>query len=347
MLALAARASWGELYEGRRSGALPEREEWALSKVRAIAAEFHVLSHWGDAASILMPEDLAGQVSVTPLLGGGIIPTGPFDVLLTFGSPAPELGDVLALGIPWVHITATGVDEFPLEQLGAVELTNNRGGAGRPISEWVLATMLAFEKRLPDTWITEPTENWYLADLGSLDGATLAVLGFGSIGQAVARKALAFDMNVKAMRRTNKPSPIPDVSMVGSLDELLPGARHFLIAAPLTQATRHLIDTSAFALMDDGVHLVNVSRGEIVDQEALRTALEAGVVRRASLDAVDPEPPPDNHWLYTHPGVKLSPHVSNNAPDAFNTMMNTFWGEVRRRLAGQPLLHTVDASVGY
>ena len=168
------------------------------------------------------------------------------------------------------------------------------------------------------------------------------LLGLGSIGQSVARKALAFEMDVVAMRRSDSPSPIDGVELVDSLKYLLSGAGHVVIAAPLTEATRHLIDYRAFSFMTPGVHLVNVAHGGIVDHSALHRALDEGIVAHASLDAVEPEPPPVGDWLYSHPKVRLSPHISNNSPQAFDTMMAIFWDEVRRRLDGQPLRNVVD-----
>ncbi len=94
--------------------------------------------------------------------------------------------------------------------------------------------------------------------------------------------------------------------MVPTLPEVLDGADHVVIAAPLTDATRHLIDADALALMKPGVHLVNIARGGLVDQDALRVALDDGTVAVASLDAVDPEPLPAGHWMFTHPKVRLS-----------------------------------------
>jgi phosphoglycerate dehydrogenase-like enzyme len=239
-------------------------------------------------------------------------------------------------------VTVTGVDEFPLDELRGTVLTNNRGGAAAPISEWVLAMMLAFEKDLPRSWIDEPTEQWYVAPLGTLQGRRLALLGLGSIGEAVARKALAFEMSVVAMRRSDRPSPVDGAELVDSLEQLVHDADHLVIAAPLTDSTRHLIDEHAFSLMTPGVHLVNVSRGGIVDQDALHRALDGDIVACASLDAVDPEPPPNGDWLYSHPKVRLSPHISNNSPLAFDLMMAIFWSEVRRRLDRQPLHNIVD-----
>jgi phosphoglycerate dehydrogenase-like enzyme len=122
-----------------------------------------------------------------------------------------------------------------------------------------------------------------------------------------------------------------------------------VIAAPATAETRHLIGRDALAHVKRGVHLVNVSRGLLIDQEALRAALDDGCVACASLDVAEPEPPPAGHWLYTHPRVRLSPHISWNMPGALDLLLEPFLENLARWRAGKPLLarDLVDLARGY
>jgi phosphoglycerate dehydrogenase-like enzyme len=271
------------------------------------------------------------------------------EVLLTWTSATPNLARVLARGVRWIHTLGTGVDDFPMALLDDRHvLTCSRGASGIPIAEWVLAMMLAFEKRLPETWIhAAPARKWGRGALGGLYGRTLGLVGLGGIGLAVAERALPFGMRVRAFRRHAAASPLGGVEIVASLSELLPTADHVVLAAPATAETRHVLDAAAFAAMKDGVHIVNIARGALVDQDALRRALDAGRVAMASLDAVDPEPLPDGHWLYTHPKVRLSPHVSWSMPGAAELLLDTFVANVRRYRAGAPLDGIIDRSAGY
>jgi phosphoglycerate dehydrogenase-like enzyme len=175
----------------------------------------------------------------------------------------------------------------------------------------------------------------------------LALIGFGHIGEAIARRALPFGMSVRALRRSDAPSPLPEVELCRSLGDLLDGAHHVVVAAPLTDETRHLLDADAFAAMTPGVHLVNIARGEIVDQDALRVALDDGTVACASLDVMTPEPLPAGHWLYTHPKVRLTPHISWMMPGAIEALFEDFVANLRRFLAGEPLANVVDPARGY
>jgi len=269
------------------------------------------------------------------------------EVLLTFAWGSPNLTLLVRRGVRWIHTIGTGVDRFPLDAVGDRILTCSRGASAIPIAEWALAMLLAFEKRLPESWIERPPERWNQAELGGLAGRTLGLVGLGGIGTAVARRALGFEMRVRALRRSGGPSPLAGVEMAADLAELLGSADHLVIAASATPETRHLIGRDALANVRPGVHLVNVSRGSLIDQDALREVLDAGSVARASLDVCDPEPLPAGHWLYSHPRVRLSPHISWSAPGALERLFATFAENLRRYREARPLEGRVDLERGY
>jgi phosphoglycerate dehydrogenase-like enzyme len=309
-----------------------------------------VLSHIGDAAGLSLTSELVDQVDVVTVpLKGELDPEIAGDALISVAGWAENLHEVLARGVRWVHFASTGVDNVAFDELPAdLLITNSRGASAVPIAEWTMAMMLAFEKRLPETWITDVPENWR-ADprLGTLTGRRLGIVGFGSIGQALAVRALPFGMEVVGLRRTPAPSPVDGVTMVSTLAEVLDGADHVVIAAPLTVATHHLIGADALARMKPGVHLVNIARGGLVDQDALRVALDDGPVAMASLDAVDPEPLPAGHWLFDHPKVRLSAHDSWSWPGAYPAILDRFAVNLRAFLADEPLPDLVDPARGY
>ena len=139
-----------------------------------------------------------------------------------FGGYGPHSLE-LAACVPWVQLSGTGVDKVPRAMYDGRTVTCARGASAIPISEFVLAAMLAFEKRLPEVWLDEPPEHWNFARLGGLHGRTLGLVGLGGIGAAIAERAVPFGMRVRAVRRTDAPSPVPGVEVVGSVDDLLAG----------------------------------------------------------------------------------------------------------------------------
>src|SRR5438270_11473535 len=146
--------------------------------------------------------------------------TGDALVALTLST---NLGQLVPR-VNWVHSFSTGVDSLPEAAFKAEVLTCSRGAGAVPISEFVLAAMLAFEKNIPDVWIHEVPEHWNIADLGGLSGRSLGLVGLGGIGEAVAHRALAFGMRVKAFLRRPLPSAIADVPVASSLDEAVADA---------------------------------------------------------------------------------------------------------------------------
>jgi phosphoglycerate dehydrogenase-like enzyme len=306
-----------------------------------------VLLHVGGAPV----ESLAAEfpdVEFAPVPKEGELDGLDAEVLLTTAIGGPRLDEVLDLGVRWVHTIGTGVDRFPLGALRPDQvLTCSRGASAVPISEWVLAVMLAFEKQLPETWASVTPTNWYRADLGGLHGRTLAVLGMGSIGTEVALRARAFGMRIRGLRRTPRADGIDGVDYVTTAREAVHDAHHVVVAAPLTDATYHLVDAELLAAMTPGVHIVNIARGGLIDQDALRTALDDGHVGRATLDVADPEPLPEGHWLYDHPRVRLSPHISWSMPESNDLLYATFRANLRHWLGDEPLEGVVDVGAGY
>jgi phosphoglycerate dehydrogenase-like enzyme len=250
-------------------------------------------------------------------------------------------------GVTWVQLWGTGIEGTPAALYGNRVVTCGRGTTAGPIAEFVLASMLAVEKKFPSVWLSAPAPAGSPVELGTLAGKRLAVVGLGTIGSRVAQLGLAFGMTVTALRSGGRPSDMGGVESARDAGELVEGAGHVVVAAPATPATRHLLGRDAFARMGPGTHLVNVSRGSLIDHDELRLALDRGQVGWASLDVVEPEPLPPGHWLYSHPRVHLSPHISWNSPGSHHHVAEYCVANIRARLSGAPLRGLVDFAAGY
>jgi len=280
---------------------------------------------------------------------GSDLPTGlRGDALFTSSIAGSRLEALLApeTEVRWVHLYGTGVDGFPLHLLGDRPLTCSRGSTATAISEWVLAMLLADAKQLPASWVNAPPAHWYFAPLDVLAGKQLGLVGLGAIGSAVARRAQAFDLSISALVRTPRDLPA-GIERADDIESLLASSDYLVLAAPATAATHHLLNRQRLEAAKPGLRLINVARGSLVDHEALRWALDEGVVGHAYLDTVEPEPVPEGHWLYSHPGVSLSPHVSWCEPAALERVLDLLFANLQRYIRGEPLAGRVDPHAGY
>ncbi|KPA93801.1 NAD(P)-dependent oxidoreductase, partial [Pseudomonas asplenii] len=198
----------------------------------------------------------------------------------------------------------------------------------------------------PQIWIDDAA-HWRQRPLAQVAGSTLGLFGFGSIARALAPKALALGMEVLALRRSPAPFEVPGVQRVADLHELFARCDHLLLAVPATELTRRVIDRDVLGSARPGLHLINIARGSLIDQEALLEALDSGQLSLASLDVSDPEPLPVGHGFYRHPRIHLSPHTSANSPQVYLNLARLVLDNITREANGLPLENRVEAERGY
>ena len=250
-----------------------------------------------------------------------------------------------ASGLQWLHTRPTGLDEAPDWLFDVPHLTVSRGAAATAIAEYVLAAILDFEKGLSGLRVTDPA-GWAPRRTGSLSGRTLGLVGFGAIGRAVAHRARPFGMKVRAARR--RPGADPAATEIVPLPELCATSDHLVLCAPLTAETRGLFDAKTFAQCRPGQHLINVARGGLIVEDALRDALQQ-TIARATLDVWTEEPPPPGHWIYSHPRVILTPHSASVSPVTEARLQEILEENLTAWLAGRPEAMTgrVSGTVRY
>ncbi len=280
--------------------------------------------------------------------------SGEAEILLT--GPSPSWRDAPTVPPPgwpgrlrWVQVASTGVDWFPRWLLDGPTVTCGRGHAAVPVAEYVLAAMLLHEKRLDRIGLRDP-QGWRPHTLGTLEGRTLGLAGFGAIGQAVAVRAAAFGMRVLALRRQGWSASDPNaaaVQPVADLASLAARSDHLVLALPLTDATRGCVDAALLAQARPGLHLVNIARGGLVDQPALLEALDRGQLGFASLDVTEPEPLPERHPLYAHPRVRLNPPLTRSGGSAQQGLARQILGNLDRYLSQERLQDVVDPEHRY
>lgn len=274
------------------------------------------------------------------------------DVLLVRPSPAWRASRGLARPaswpgrVRWVCSGSVGVDVYPRWLLEAPLVSCGRGVASDEIADYVVSAIYHQAKDLEAVRARSLAE-WRQAPLGRVAGSTVGVVGFGGIGQAVARRALALGARVTAARRRPLPSPVPGVELLDDLTALVASADHLVLALPATQATRKLIGAELLAHAKPTAHLINIARGAVLDQEALVAALDGGRLGFATLDVTDPEPLPAGHVLWTHPRVRLTPHVSSNYTQVREVLFEKVVADLDRFARGETPSDLVDPVAGY
>jgi len=279
--------------------------------------------------------------------------------------PTPEQAPLLK----WVQGHSAGVEhlvDHPL--VSKAQFTNASGIHAPAIGEYVMMMILAFSHHLPQfisyqahaEW---PSGRWDKFVPHELRGATMGIVGYGSLGREIARLARAFGMTVlatkrevrhladdgwrlngtgdaraQAVRRLYPPQALK--SMLGECD-------YIALTVPLTPNTQQLIGAAELEAMKPGAFLVNVSRGRVVDERALAKALRNGGLGGAALDVFETEPLPQDSPLWSMPNVILSPHVSGFTPHYDKRALAVFEDNLRRYLDGKPLLNLVDMQRGY
>jgi phosphoglycerate dehydrogenase-like enzyme len=253
--------------------------------------------------------------------------------------------------IRWVHKAAAGVDTlmFPALRDSETVVTNSRGVFDGPIAEFVLATVLAFAKRMPESMRLQERREWRHRETERIAGAAALVVGTGAIGRAIARLLSAAGLRVTGIGRRER-SGDPDFGVVHSSESLLkylPAADYVISVAPLTDATRGMFDRRAFAAMKPTARLVNVGRGAAVVTEDLVDALWHAEIAGAALDVVETEPLPADSPLWDMPGTLISPHMAGDAHGWQEALAELFRDNLRRWVEGKPLLNVIDKSRGY
>src|SRR5438876_7588646 len=265
----------------------------------------------------------------------------------------------LARKLRWIHSPATGVHQLMFPELinSDAILTNAREVHGPVVAEHVIALIFALAKRLPDAVRFQHEHEWGQERMWhsrprprEVSGATLGLLGLGSIGREVATRAAALGMRVVAIREHPEKGSPPSVERVvapGQIDLILAESDYGAVTAPLTARTRNLIDSARLRKMKPQACLINVSRGPLVDEEALVRALREGRIGGAALDVFEREPLPRDSELWDLNNLLVTPHTAGLTEKLWDRHYLLIHENLRRYLNHEPLLAVVDKRKGY
>jgi phosphoglycerate dehydrogenase-like enzyme len=258
----------------------------------------------------------------------------------------------------WVHSSAAAVEGLlPLAALAAqgITVTNSRGIQAIPMAEHVMGGLLMLSRRFTRTFDAQREHRWIQNDLCDdwpwmLHDKAMTIVGLGTIGLEVAKRAHAFGMRVTGVRRRAdgpRPDYVDRVLSPDHLTEALDGCDVLVLSAPGVAATHRMVGARELALLNPGAILINVARAQIVDDTAMRNALQNGQLGGAVLDVFEREPLEAENPLWSMPNVVVTPHSSGFRASHWTDVVDLFTDNLRRFQRGEPLRNIVDTGAGY
>ncbi|GAB3562944.1 D-2-hydroxyacid dehydrogenase [Spelaeicoccus albus] len=253
--------------------------------------------------------------------------------------------------LKWIHVAAAGVDKLMFDELADsdVVVTNSGGIFDRPIAEFVLGSMLSFAKDMPLSFRLQSQKVWRHRETERLDDKSAVIVGTGAIGREIARLLAAVDVSVAGAGRTARSGDedFGEVYESARLAEYAGDFDYVIVVAPLTPATRNLVDADVLAAMKPTARLINVGRGESVDADALADALSGESIAGAALDVFSPEPLPESSPLWEMDNVLVSPHMSGDAVGWLERLSDLFAANLDRYCRDAELVNIVDKRLGF
>lgn len=250
----------------------------------------------------------------------------------------------------WVQTTSTGYSAYPIGafETRGVTFTNATGNYGPPVADHVFALTLSLSRGLPSFFDDKRKREWdrsHGSELIDLENRVLTVVGMGDIGESVARRALGFGLEVYGTKRDPDQYegvlPADRILADDALDSTIEETEILVLTVPLTTDTHHLIDRATFERLPENALLINVSRGPVVDQEALVEALESEQIAGAGLDVFDDEPLPESSPLWDLENVVITPHIGGRSEDFVRRFVELFLDNYDRRKAGESLKNRI------
>lgn len=256
-----------------------------------------------------------------------------------------------AKNLKWIHVAAAGVDTILFDALrtSTITITNGLGVFDRPIAEFVLASILAHDKQLHLSKRLQQKQTWQHRDLTETAGKRALIVGTGGIGRAIARLLSAVGMEVRGIGRTARAGDA-EFGSVLPFSELVQHAEwadHLVMAAPLTNETRHCVNEGLLASMKTSGHLVNVGRGALVNENDLLRALQHGQISAASLDVFEQEPLRSDHPFWGMENVHISAHMAGDVTGWQDDLADQFLENLLTFCSGDTFAVTIDKGKGY
>lgn len=276
------------------------------------------------------------------------------DAEVFYGWPGRDVF-LAAKSLKWIQCGGTGVDAVlatPEVADSDVVLTNMKGPHTASIADHTFGMIITLAHRLREMWEAQARHEWDIPHwhetLTEIEGSTIGIVGLGGIGLAVAKRAKGFGMTVRGVdAKTVDSEHVDEAWSADCLGELAEASDWLVVTVPYTPENRHIVNATVFARMRPSAHLIVVSRGGVVQEDDLLTALKSGGITGAALDVFEEEPLERESPFWDLPNVLITPHVSAETAETFARRREIFRQNLKRYLAGEPLRYQVDKRAGY
>ena len=256
-----------------------------------------------------------------------------------------------ATSLQWVMQPFVGVERsmYPAFKESPITLINSKRLYGPQLAEHAFALLLSLTRGVNTQLELMREKEWKWLPCVEVSGMTMCILGLGGIGRAVAQRAKAFEFNVIAVdpEPMEKPDTVDELGQLDQLHEFLSRSEVLTVCCPITPETHKLLSHAEFDALPEGCYFINVSRGKVVDEDALIAALKSGKLAGAGLDVTYTEPCPSDNPLWTLPNVILTSHTAGASQNIAKRAMQTFLDNMHRYVNGEPLINVVDKEKGY
>jgi phosphoglycerate dehydrogenase-like enzyme len=263
-----------------------------------------------------------------------------------------------AARMKWIHSLAAGIGGLMIPEVLSSEvlITNARGVFSTVMAEHTLGMILAFSRRLLDSYRLQQHHQWgrdalwaLQPSMGEIRGKTLGIIGYGSIGREIATRARALGMRILALKKdpSKGVEHADHVLTLGQRHELLKESDFVVLALPHTPDTKQVLGEAEFNVMKPSAYVINIGRGKLIDEGAMLSALQEGRIAGAALDVFSTEPLPEDHPLWEQPNVLITPHSAAIFPEFWPRSLALLAENIRRFRSGETLKNLVDKKRGY
>lgn len=272
------------------------------------------------------------------------------DIMVCF-NPFDRIDISQFSNLKWIQLLSAGINQVPADEVLSrnILLTNHRGGYSIPIGEWIVLKILEMIKNSKEFYEKQRTKKWKMdTSLLELYGKTVGFVGTGSIAAEAAKRLEPFGVEILGINATGRSAEhFHQCYSMEKINDVVSKCDFIVIAAPGTDKTYHLINEEVFSNMKDGTYLVNIARGNIIDEKALIENLKSGKIRKAALDVFEVEPLPEENSLWNMDNVIISPHNSWASEMNFRRRYEIAYKNMKKYINNEELVNVIDLRKGY